>query len=148
MIEFSGFYFSILSLEKETPNKYCNFFHFYFKNVVDQGFKTFIDQHSFSKGNDVLIELANLLKKQYNKSNVFRFGGDEFVIKLKDIEDFKSIELSHDIKLKYSMLDISVARNQSKKFFFNPSIMFYLEKAINESTEKMCMLKYYKETID
>ena len=62
-------------------------------------FKEVNDTYGHSKGDELLVSLANVLKKiTDNKIFVARYGGDEFVIFYYDMTDAEIIEKAHLIK--------------------------------------------------
>lgn len=78
---------------------------------IDEGFLVFVDIDKFKSINDkwghqmgdkCLIYLANMLKKIFrNKDGLFRYGGDEFLLILPNIE--KTVLLSRIKQLKQSL---------------------------------------------
>lgn len=55
------------------------------------GLKKINDCYGHQAGDEMLIEVAKLLRSVFNKDNIYRAGGDEFVIIVEDIseEDFQ-----------------------------------------------------------
>lgn len=96
-------------------------------------FKKFLDVYSLSTGDEVLQEIGSLLRADYGDANVFRFGGDEFVVQLGE-EDYRPLQLAWDVTLKHSVVKVSAQRNQHRNHYINRVIMFHLDKGIVEST--------------
>lgn len=77
-------------------------------------FKKFNDQYSHLAGDEVLKTLANIFKNHVsNDGYVGRYGGDEFVIILKNYDCKKTLEMVSKIinevkKLKIAYLDITI----------------------------------------
>lgn len=56
------------------------------------GFKKFNDTYGHQFGDEVLIQTSNVIKSRIRKSDIFaRYGGEELIIFLKNINDYKSI---------------------------------------------------------
>ena len=98
-------------------------------------FKHFIDIHGFQESDKVLIAIADKLKSFYSEENVYRFGGDEFVVVLGN-QRFKNIDIPYDVILKNTIVHVSVTRNQRRNHHIIREILFYLDKGIIESTDK------------
>jgi len=98
-------------------------------------FKSYIDVHGLTAGDEVLVEIANRLRGKYPDANVYRIGGDEFVVELGDLP-FMPLQLDHDVNLKYSIVDVAVQRND-QRHHANSVIMFNLDKGIVEASEQV-----------
>lgn len=56
-------------------------------------FKIINDQHGHNKGDEALIELSQLLRSSFRESDLIcRYGGDEFLVWIKDIEKYAVIQ--------------------------------------------------------
>jgi diguanylate cyclase (GGDEF)-like protein len=45
-----------------------------------EDFRTYLDYNGFARSDGVLVTLADRLRSEYPGHNVYRFGGDEFVV--------------------------------------------------------------------
>ncbi|WP_368646299.1 GGDEF domain-containing protein [Alkalibacterium putridalgicola] len=62
-------------------------------------FKLMNDTHGHQSGNDVLKQVADILKKQIKKGvYIARYGGEEFIILLSGVNKQKAYELAEDIR--------------------------------------------------
>jgi diguanylate cyclase (GGDEF)-like protein len=109
-------------------------------------FKKFLDFHGPSKGDKILKKIAKYLKEKYSDSNVYRIGGDEFVVEIGEL-NFTPFKVDEDINLKYSIVDVAVQRND-RKHHANRVIMFNLDKGIVEASENVTKIECrYPENI-
>lgn len=76
-------------------------------------FKHFVDEHEPAKGDEALGDMANQLIKNYTAADVYRFGGDEFVVHLGSRE-YLPIEPLMGIRLKHSIVDVVAQINHSR----------------------------------
>jgi diguanylate cyclase (GGDEF)-like protein len=98
-------------------------------------FKSYLDVHSLTAGDEILVEIARQLRLKYPNTNVYRFGGDEFVVELGDLP-FVSLPVNSEIRLKYSIVNVVIHRND-RKHHAHRVIMFYLDKGIVEASEEV-----------
>ncbi|BFM50717.1 GGDEF domain-containing protein [Marinomonas sp. THO17] len=61
-------------------------------------FKTINDKYGHEVGDQVLIELAELLQFYAGKDHVYRFGGEEFLIILKDTTSSQAYDFAENIR--------------------------------------------------
>lgn len=62
-------------------------------------FKTINDTHGHPAGDTVLRELAALVKRTVRNEDVFaRFGGEEFVVLMRDVDDMKALVLAERLR--------------------------------------------------
>ncbi|KAA0546076.1 diguanylate cyclase [Bacillus sp. BGMRC 2118] len=62
-------------------------------------FKHFNDTNGHLLGNEILIEMATVIKKSIRKSDMaFRFGGEEFVVLLPDTVKVEAVEIAERIR--------------------------------------------------
>ncbi|SFG70004.1 diguanylate cyclase (GGDEF) domain-containing protein [Lachnospiraceae bacterium C7] len=62
------------------------------------GLKAVNDSKGHSAGDELLIEVARLLKKVFNRNDIYRAGGDEFVVLLSRIEKEEFLEKVEEFK--------------------------------------------------
>jgi GGDEF domain-containing protein len=91
-------------------------------------FKAFIDVKGLSESSIVIKEIGN-----YPSDNVFRYGGDEFVIML-DQDAKIHIPAIENIYLKYSVLNISGIRSQHRNHHILSFIKYQIQRAVFESS--------------
>lgn len=97
--------------------------------------------NSLTVGAEILVKIANKLRSTYPKNSIYRFGGDEFVVILGN-EVVQVPKVHDDIKLKYSVVNIVVSKNQKRNHHINREIIFHLEKGIVESTPTGSFVTY------
>jgi diguanylate cyclase (GGDEF)-like protein len=97
-------------------------------------FKHFIDINGLQEGDRVLTAIADKLKSIYSEESVYRVGGDEFVVDL-GAQENRVLSIPYDVKLKSTIVRVSVTRNQKRNHHINREILFYIDKGIIESTE-------------
>ena len=107
-------------------------------------FKSYIDIHGLRESDRVLVAIAERLRTLYPRGNVYRFGGDEFVVVLGDHE-IENLDIPYDVTLKQSRVHVSVSRNQRRNHHVNREILFHLDKGIVESTEDGNEIRYEKK---
>jgi len=88
-------------------------------------FKNYLDYFGIQAGEQKLVGLARRLENNYPDRNIYRYGGDEFVVEL---GDGAVIPLdSSDLALKYAIVDIVVKWSDNQKRNFERETYFYLE---------------------
>lgn len=111
---------------------------------IDQ-FKTVNDSLGHSMGDRLLKEIAKRLKQNaYNESTVYRFGGDEFIILLKQFDDIKHLKEQLTEFMKKVTLPIEV---KDKQLFYTISmgISIYPNHGLDyESLIKYADMAMYK----
>jgi diguanylate cyclase (GGDEF)-like protein len=95
-------------------------------------FKRVVDVDGMTASDEVLQEIGRQLQSKYPGANMYRFGGDEFVVELKDAR-WLPLELPEQINLKYSIVKVEAEKNQRRNSFVNRVIMYHLERGIVES---------------
>jgi len=68
--------------------------------LIFNDFKEINDEHGHITGDLALVEMANILRKTFNKTSAFigRFGGDEFVIIMPTNDEVLAQATIHKIK--------------------------------------------------
>lgn len=78
-----------------------------------------IDQYGHLSGDEVLLSVANTLKKNYPNCSLCRWGGDEFVVWVNNKEirpiclDDKFCKKYNDIGIKQCVVDVSITDTSS-----------------------------------
>ena len=83
--------------------------------VIDiDNFKTVNDQHGHVFGDEVIVSVANCLKQSVRNTDlIVRFGGDEFLIVLENVELEHGLNTAEKIRSMVSQLDLVVAETQT-----------------------------------
>jgi diguanylate cyclase (GGDEF)-like protein len=110
-------------LAKISKNDKKHKFHLLMLDIDD--FKKINDNFGHVAGDKVLIYFANILKKTLrNGDKIFRYGGEEFVIILNNVDDIKCkaitqrlLELVRNNKLIYKGNDLSVTTSIGTTYF-------------------------------
>jgi len=103
-------------------------------------FKDYLDYYGIQAGDQKLIDIARRIESRYPQKNLYRYGGDEFVLELAD-EEFKPIDVP-DVLLKYSVVDIVVKWSKYRKRNFEREIYHYLETGFFEASIKGTLVSY------
>ena len=104
-------------------------------------FKTYVDRSGLAAGDDVLRDLAGQLQDSYPNQDVYRFGGNEFVIALAD-PDAGPPELQLPVDLRSSILSVRIRRDNRRRGSLDSAVLYHIQMAI-ESTTPGCELLTY-----
>jgi diguanylate cyclase (GGDEF)-like protein len=108
-----------------------------------EDFATYLDTTGPAAGDKVLQNIGEQLREIYSDANVYRFGGDEFVVALKG-RQYSQVQTLHEISLKHSIVRVAVQKNLRRNHYINRVIIFHLDKGIveatREGTEIVCQL--------
>ncbi len=107
-------------------------------------FKNYLDHYGISAGEQKLIDVARQIEKNYPNSNIYRYGGDEFILELKD-EEFRPLNIP-DISLKFSIVNIAVSWDNYIKRNFEREVFYYLERGIFEASPNGTFLSFVYES--
>ncbi|MBC7875705.1 MAG: diguanylate cyclase [Anaerolineales bacterium] len=103
-------------------------------------FKKYIDIHGLMIGDNLLKDLAKQLAQNYPGKNIYRYGGDEFIVELNDAI-FQPIQLP-DVEIKYSLIDVVINRDNHNGYNFERAFDMYLEMGILESSSKVTFINF------
>lgn len=96
--------------------------------------KGYMDVNGLTAGDVLLQEIADELVDKYGEENVYRFGADEFVVRL---GEHKYVPLTnHGEKIKHSLVRVSARTNQKRNHYINRVIVLHLDKGIVESSHE------------
>jgi diguanylate cyclase (GGDEF)-like protein len=115
------------------------FYNQYLCLDVDKLYK-YMDVHGLIAGDELLKNLANQLRQTYPGKNIYRYGGDEFIVEMKDAV-FQSIQLP-DVEVKYSILDVEILRERRSRYNFERFFDMFIEMGILQSSTKGTMIKF------
>lgn len=94
--------------------------------------KGYMDINGLTAGDVLLQEIADQLVDKYGEENVYRFGADEFVVRL---SERKHVPLAkHGEKIKHSLVMVSARMNQRRNHYINRIIVFHLDRGIIEAS--------------
>lgn len=102
-------------------------------------FKSYVDVHGLPAGDEVLVEIARQLGEKYPNANIYRIGGDEFVVELGALPCVP-LQVDPDVNLKYSIVDVAAQRNE-RRHHAHRVIMFYLDKGIVEASAQVTRIE-------
>ena len=103
-------------------------------------FKNYMDFYGITAGDKLLKNLAGQLQQHYPGKNVYRYGGDEFVVEMKDAV-FQPIQLP-DVEIKYSIINVEINRDRHNRHNFERFFDLYLEMGILESSSQGTMINF------
>ena len=97
------------------------------------GLKSINDNYGHENGDKAIIEVSNILQMVFDKNDIYRIGGDEFVILLTDVDKNITLEIYHSINGKFFEF------NNSNQLIFpvniSKGIAFYdkrIDKSVND----------------
>ena len=110
--------------------------------IIDlDGFKTVNDTLGHSKGDDILVEFANLLRYSSRKTDmVARLGGDEFVLILKDTDLAGAEEYAK--RLRQIFEKSGLKERFAVDFSMGISLFDHLPENLDEATHQADQLMY------
>jgi diguanylate cyclase (GGDEF)-like protein len=97
-------------------------------------FRHYLCDHGPGQGDEVLVDIANQLIEKYTAADVYRFGGDEFVVHLGSRE-YLPIDPPSEIRLKHSIVDVVAQTTHSRFHHLHSLIMLYIHRGVVESEE-------------
>jgi diguanylate cyclase (GGDEF)-like protein len=92
-------------------------------------FKKYLDVHGMPASDDVLRQLTHDFQAHYGKDDVYRFGGDEFVVVLGDREPWLP-EAPSDVTLTSSVVEVALRRSQHRNHHINRWIEMHLDAGV------------------
>jgi len=92
-------------------------------------FKSYLDVQGLQAGDAVLVSLARQLRCLYPEANVYRIGGDDFVVELGE-GDVKALPPIDGLTVKYSLVSFKAARDRDRLHHLNGRIVFHLDEGL------------------
>ena len=142
--------------KKAFEEKFYNAVENYNKNSISfsmmfidiDNFKQVNDTMGHDKGDEVLREVANFLKDKFRKNDdIFRFGGDEFIVLLYNIENKDAIEISNKIEDLFINSNIANNYNIGISIGVNQYLGEKMEDFFKETDKQMYLKKRFKKKI-
>lgn len=100
-----------------------------------EDFKTYLEGTGLAAGDKVLKDIGTELREIYSDANVYRFGGDEFVIELRG-RPYSPAQTPGGISLKHAIVRIVAKKNWRRNHHVNRLVFFHLDKGIVEATRE------------
>jgi len=98
-------------------------------------FQTYLEATGVAAGDKVLKSIGTELREIYSDANVYRFGGDEFVIELRG-RTYSPAQTPGEISLKHSIVRIVAKKNWRRNHHVNRLVFFHLDKGVVEATRE------------
>lgn len=98
-------------------------------------FMTYLNAAGPAAGDKVLKDIGTELRQIYSDANVYRFGGDEFVIELRG-RPYSPAQTPDGVILKHSIVRIVAKKNWRRSHHVNRLIFFYLDKGVVDATRE------------
>lgn len=97
-------------------------------------FRNFVDEHGMVKGDEIIIDIANKLLALYGPEDVYRIGGEEFIVTLNNhIENVNIPDISTEVQLKHTILNLKFKLNphpESHREFQYLAFNYFIKKAM------------------
>jgi diguanylate cyclase (GGDEF)-like protein len=103
-------------------------------------FKNYMEFYGIMAGDNLLKNLASQLQQSYPGKNIYRYGGDEFVVEMQDAV-FHPIQLP-EVEIKYSIINVEIKRDGHSGYNFERFFNMYMEMGILESSSKGTMINF------
>ena len=113
-------------------------------------FKSINDTYGHTTGDNVLVKVADILKKATRKNDVIsRFGGDEFLVLLPDIKNFNNYKIIHSRIINTKKRIINLYGNKIN-ISLSTGVSFYPQdgKSIDELIIKADEAMYVAKNVD
>lgn len=96
-------------------------------------FKRFLDVYGYAEADAVLCDLGARLRQHFGLNDVYRFGGDEFVVVLGE-RDVWLPEARDDVTVTHALVEVGLRRSQRRNHHVNRWIELHLDAGILAST--------------
>lgn len=103
-------------------------------------FKTYMDFFGLRAGDNILKNLASQLQQSYLGKNIYRYGGDEFIVEMKDAA-YQPIQLP-EVEIKYSIINVEINRDRHSRHNLERFFNMYIEMGILESSSKGTIINF------
>jgi len=86
------------------------------------------DYYGLINTDNLIRDIAKYLILMFPKSKVYRYRGEKFIVDL--VDNFIGIEQKFKRNIKYSFVEVSICRKQSKHFRIIDEIFLSIDKAL------------------
>jgi diguanylate cyclase (GGDEF)-like protein len=122
-------------IHRATSNGGQAFYRSDFACLDIEDFKTYGEMTGHAAGDKALADISKQLRETYSDENVYRYGGDEFVIELNG-QQYSSAQTPVGIRLKHSIVRVAAKKNQHRNHHVTSLVLFHLHKGIVEATKE------------
>ena len=119
-------------IRRATSESGQDFYRSDFACVDIADFMTYLDNTGLAAGDGVLADIGTQLRETYSDPDVYRFGGDEFVIELRG-RPYRPAQTPAEIRLKHSVVRVVAKKNPPRNHYINRAIIFHLDRGIVEA---------------
>ena len=106
-------------------------------------FKKINDTYGHDSGDIVIIHLANILMSNTNyRDIVSRFGGEEFCVVLKNINQFSAVEILDRLRQEVESSVVYSDKKEPIEFTVSIGVSLYLEEGLEETINQADMMLY------
>ncbi len=115
--------------------------------IIDlDGFKAVNDTHGHHRGNEVLLQFSQVLKKSCRSSDIVaRLGGDEFAIILLDIDETQAYLCDHHLRTLFA--ESGLNQKYGVDFSMGLAILSELPENLEDATKTADQLMYQSKSL-
>ena len=115
--------------------------------IIDlDGFKAVNDTHGHHRGNEVLLQFSQILKKSCRSSDIVaRLGGDEFAIILLDIDETQAYLCDHHLRTLFA--ESGLNQKYGVDFSMGLAILSELPENLEDATKTADQLMYQSKSL-
>jgi diguanylate cyclase (GGDEF)-like protein len=115
--------------------------------IIDlDGFKAVNDTHGHHRGDEVLLQFSQVLKKSCRSSDIVaRLGGDEFAIILLDIDETQAYLCDHHLRTSFA--ESGLKQKYGVDFSMGLAILSELPENLEDATKTADQLMYQSKSL-
>ena len=115
--------------------------------IIDlDGFKSVNDTHGHHRGDEVLLQFSQVLKKACRSSDIIaRLGGDEFAIILLDIDETQAYLCDHHLRTLFA--ESGLNQKYGVDFSMGLAILSELPESLEDATKTADQLMYQSKSL-
>ncbi|MDI6785785.1 MAG: GGDEF domain-containing protein, partial [bacterium] len=126
-------FYDVLQMEHDRFERYKSFVCLLYIDIDD--FKIYNDRYGHSEGDNVLVQLANVIRNRLRKADIgFRLAGEEFTVLLPGTNTTDALSIAEDIRKLFESIEFRPNNREGSQVCIHKTISIGISELCHDVT--------------